>query len=650
MKVDQFKTFLSQNSFIICEEEESIGSLWKKIEENKNVEVIIKMDETFRIFNNTSKFQNLCKNALPQMQIRKFILKNNQYLKDQIEIEVQSALHSILTDKLGLTDSPTSYIRTIGKANKFESTLTHLSYSKNPMIEREAPPPEHTFRAASEDGSNNEAVSKPYYIVSEFADQVQSGKDFTVNVFLSREKVLQSSPQLDLQEGWQIDILLTVRSGLDLTGEYQQSIIVNDENIGKKLPFTLKAGKTGNAAFLVMALHKGVLLFSQEYTLNITEDAAIEPTPVSDKKQLEGKPQSLLPDLTLLIHQGYDDRSKVLLNYTLYSPDQSFNLNYKSFKSPVFQKEVSDYFLEFFNDIDSLQQSTKKDRVNAVEIMKSRCATLYRDLFPEDLRKILWSIHDKIKSIIINSEEPWIPWEICFVYSEDEGIDRGFFLCEKYEVSRWIPGSNSPVNEISFSNAAFVIPEDSQLQFPPEEKKKIEEIIDSVHGKSKDFEPTYLEVKKGLASGDFNVWHFSGHGTDSNGTNINKYKIILDDGDALTPEDITGMKSMGKGKPLVFFNACQASRPGMGLTGLSGWPKQLIDNNISAFIGAYWSVKDSTAYQLSTKFYEVLAAGEPIAAALKTARLYARDNSNVGDPTWLAYTLYANPFAKVALN
>ncbi|MEO9144170.1 MAG: CHAT domain-containing protein [Ginsengibacter sp.] len=654
MKTDQFKKFLSKNSFIVADETHSVAYLLKKVEKNKNAKIIIKKEKSFDIYKNQKQFENLIKSSKSQMKLKKFILLNNKDLTEPLKISSNSILHSMLSNELPGFSKSFNSIPSQGDNIMTGAIISDLDIASD-FESVESATGSEIFKSSSKNtnllqnkSGNSKADSKPYYLVSEFNDEVKTGSTFNVEVFLSRAKTLKSSPALKLKEGWQIDIMLTVRAGLDLEGDYQQSVIVKNENVGKKLIFTLKAGKPGDAAFILMAFHKGILLFSDVYKLKVKKEVEKNSKPVSNRTQLSSKPQNILPDLTLLIHQGYDDHSKLLLNYTLYSPDQTFNLNYKTFKSPVFQKEVSDYFLEFFIDIDTLPQATKKDRLNAVEIMKSRCTTLYRDLFPEELRKILWSIHDKIKSIIINSEEPWIPWETCFVYSEDDGIDNGFFLCEKYEVSRWIPGSNSPISDLNLSNAAFVIPHESKLQFPPEEKVKIAEIIDNLHGKSKEIEASYREIKKELSSGEYSLWHFSGHGTDSQGTNINKYKIILDNGDALTPEDITGMKSMGKSKPLVFFNACQASRPGMGLTGLSGWPKQLINNNISAFIGAYWSVKDSTAYHLSTKFYEMLAAGEPIAAALKIARLHARDNSNDGDPSWLAYTLYADPFAKIA--
>lgn len=486
---------------------------------------------------------------------------------------------------------------------------------------------------------------KTYYIISEFDEQVKAGSQFTVDIFLSRKQGKNSSPVLQLQEEWQIDILIIPKSGVDLKGEFFQSIIVRQENLNKKLHFILEAREEGLGSFIVTARYQGKELFHEEYAVTILpSNKPVSALSVSKKMMVKGQPGNASPDLTLLI-TTCQENGKLILKYFLHSPDSSLNLTYKNFQIILAQHDVGAFFMDFFNDIDTIKQDNKQQRLDAVEIMKSKGAKLYRDLFPEDFRRILWNIHDKIKSIVINSDEPWIPWEMCFMYPEETGITDGIFLCEGFEISRWISGTYSPITEISLTNAAIVIPGDSKLLFPPSEKEGIETTLESINAKLTEVTASYQDVRKSFLSGNYNLWHFSGHGTDSSGTNSSRYKILLENGDAFSPDDITGMKTIGKGKPIIFFNACQASKPGLGLTGLSGWPKQFIDNNVSAFIGAYWSVVDETACKLAVKFYELLATGEPIAAALKKARLHVKDE---GNPTWLAYTLYADPFAKIS--
>ena len=58
----------------------------------------------------------------------------------------------------------------------------------------------------------------------------------------------------------------------------------------------------------------------------------------------------------------------------------------------------------------------------------------------------------------------------------------------------------------------------------------------------------------------------------------------------------------------------------------------------------YWSVYDQPAHDFAQAFYGRLLAGLPIGRAVQEARTAIRP---LGDPTWLAYTVFADPLATV---
>jgi len=119
----------------------------------------------------------------------------------------------------------------------------------------------------------------------------------------------------------------------------------------------------------------------------------------------------------------------------------------------------------------------------------------------------------------------------------------------------------------------------------------------------------------------------------------------LEGNKTFSPYNIAGVvKNLGKARPLVFLNACQIGRSGMSLTDIGGWAKQFLLAGAGAFVGAYWSVYDEPAYNFARELYNRLLAGEPIAQAAREARLAIK---STGDPTWLAYTIFADPFATV---
>jgi CHAT domain-containing protein len=65
------------------------------------------------------------------------------------------------------------------------------------------------------------------------------------------------------------------------------------------------------------------------------------------------------------------------------------------------------------------------------------------------------------------------------------------------------------------------------------------------------------------------------------------------------------------------------------------------------FLAPLWSVTDTVARDFVQAFYDELAAGARVGDAMRAARTRARAAD--GDPTWLAYVLYAQPNARVKL-
>src|SRR5205823_5141577 len=99
---------------------------------------------------------------------------------------------------------------------------------------------------------------------------------------------------------------------------------------------------------------------------------------------------------------------------------------------------------------------------------------------------------------------------------------------------------------------------------------------------------------------------------------------------------------------LVFFNACVVAEMSFALTRLGGWPKVWIDDcACGAFIGPTWSVDSEYAREFARCFYDALAnEGMTLGEAMRTARRRVRELAP-GDPTWVAYTIYGHPNARV---
>lgn len=57
-----------------------------------------------------------------------------------------------------------------------------------------------------------------------------------------------------------------------------------------------------------------------------------------------------------------------------------------------------------------------------------------------------------------------------------------------------------------------------------------------------------------------------------------------------------------------------------------------------------WTVTDGRALDFAKSLYDGLTDGQTVAEAVRNARTVARE---AGDPTWLAYSVYAHPNARV---
>lgn len=138
--------------------------------------------------------------------------------------------------------------------------------------------------------------------------------------------------------------------------------------------------------------------------------------------------------------------------------------------------------------------------------------------------------------------------------------------------------------------------------------------------------------------------HFVGHNLfDLDNPDLSP--ILLRNNNPLFPAVINGnrAKFLREARPLLFFNACHSARADFNPVGLGGWAKAFMKGGAVAFIGPFWEVVDGSALAFANKFYSELFNGTPIGEALRLARLAIKDS---GDPTWLAYSLYAHPEAR----
>lgn len=119
--------------------------------------------------------------------------------------------------------------------------------------------------------------------------------------------------------------------------------------------------------------------------------------------------------------------------------------------------------------------------------------------------------------------------------------------------------------------------------------------------------------------------------------------------EASTVRQFANLRGADGSRPLVIVNACQTGRAGYTLSEVGGFASAFLGTRegsgdsrgqAAGFVGALWSVGDQTAATFVIALYEGLRQGKTMADASCAARAAARA---AGEPTWLAYTVYANP-------
>lgn len=351
-----------------------------------------------------------------------------------------------------------------------------------------------------------------------------------------------------------------------------------------------------------------------------------------------------------IIEQRNDDR--VTYQYELNSPKLELLDIFKS--APITSKR-QEYVENLYKEIESRWLSNQDDVEAFTAELRAFGGQLFDKLFPKELQSLLWQYHSKIKSIMVLSTEPFIPWELVHLKQPGQRLPKETRFLGQMGLVRWLYGTFPPQTiQIRKEQVFYVIPQypDKSYRLPQAEQEAqfLEQIF---HAKA--IEPQSSPVRQLLESGNLDLLHFAGHGMaeqDNIGNakllmqgRIEDSKYILDYLSATTIEQYSNLKSeIDKNRPMVVLNACQIGREGYTLTSIGGFAQAFLRGGAGAFVGSLWSVGDRPARIFIETFYKGLIKGLTLSEATIRAREQAKQ---AGDATWLAYAVYGHPNLKV---
>jgi len=331
---------------------------------------------------------------------------------------------------------------------------------------------------------------------------------------------------------------------------------------------------------------------------------------------------------------------------------------WRDFQPIVFDEYILRQSRELYKDLDEARHGGEE----AEERLRVIGQNLWR-LLPGEFRDLYLQEHKawEGESLLIVSDEPYLPWELLWPYGNgiEEAEEEPW--CLSLKVSRWLrcnelrEGNQGPHGELPFAALAYVAADQNDLPAVQREWEILAEVVREHRLVAIRPEKTTLKaLRKFLGDGTWDWFHLAAHGAKVHSEIISRSLSAHPEiGKKFTPDDIVGSaieKHLGERRPAFLFNACHAGRLGWDLEGLAGWAPRLLGCGASMFLAPLWQVPDEVALEFVESLYGNLLSGEglPLAEAVRRARLEIR-KKKPGDPTWLAYSLYGHPNAKVKL-
>lgn len=449
---------------------------------------------------------------------------------------------------------------------------------------------------------------------------------------------------------------------LEILGEPVRRLRVHADADTEPAVFYVKGSQPGDHRLVLDFRQSGASVGSLSILLEVVADERRE-----EQQTLTAAPLDLggpyVPPVDLDLRVTTEERDgRTALVYVLHSPSGVAGFHYLRIQGPTVFGSPEGYQARLLERMKELGTRRDGDQPLSRKQVEDRLQGighhLFNELFTGEMRTAYRRFRGKVRTLQITSEEPWIPWEIVKPF-DDSDTDRLIdddFLCVRFQMTRWLAGQVSPAARIRVGRLACIeasqAPGQRPLPFTLAERRYLASLAASPPGIENASPPTagLDAVESLLDQGGVSLWHFATHG----GIDLDRPDesgLVLTDGRKLRAEDLNGRRQVraAQDRPLVFLNACRVGQQGWSLAGLGGWAAAWVERcRCGLFIGPLWAVNDEVAFTFAQCFYEALRCNRTVGQALTEAREQARKLSPA-DPTWLAYSAYAHPNARVTL-
>ncbi|MCI0693454.1 CHAT domain-containing protein [candidate division KSB1 bacterium] len=361
------------------------------------------------------------------------------------------------------------------------------------------------------------------------------------------------------------------------------------------------------------------------------------------KKRANGGIPQAYANFDLMIHRAGDKYSARVINSLAGEPSTEFVL-------PVAVATLQKLFAD-------LDQAAKKDGAacaSAKIAMRNLGGRLFEAVFENALRGCLQSSLDeadqtggglRLRLHLADAPElAVLPWELLY----NSSLNQFLALSVKTPIVRYLnlPAPLRPWEVKPPLRVLVMI--SSPANYPKldveAEWAKLKEAFEDLESRGlakleRLEEATLAALQKRLQNGEYHIFHFIGHGVFDERSQDGS--LILEDedelGDPVNGERLGILLHDHQPLRLAVLNACDGARGDSRHT-FAGLAQSFVQSGLPAVIAMQFPVSDETAVALSHVFYETLAKGHPVDAALAEARkaIFTR----VSEIEWSAPVLY----------
>lgn len=463
----------------------------------------------------------------------------------------------------------------------------------------------------------------------------------------------------------QLEVHLTLLSpDLVASGPRTEELVVPEQGNSKDVVFRVSSTILGPKELRLDFRQDGLAVGIVPLSIEIVEAAEDEaPASILPAPLELGGPAVPPPDLDLLITTREDrETGGTWFDFQLHSPNRSSVHHFDQTPSRLIPGSLAAFREELMKELEGISRGKEGTRyaqpITPEQAQRRLIALgerLFDDVLPPALQRDLSALDaSAARTMQLTTDEPWIPWEL--LKPRQKRVAEESFLCDRFRLTRWLSGKLRQWGEVRVKRLACVEAGKAvaahSLDGPPADRALLGRLArDGGLADASLADADLAAVEILLDDGAVELWHFAGHGSlhldDAAPGSIHLLRRTV-----LKPAhlDRARQERIAAHHPLVFLNVCSAAQQGVALTGLGGWVDAWVEKaRCSLFIAPLCTVDDGLAHLFAATFYTALSRGETVGEAVLQARRAVKAEAK-GDPTWLAYSVYGHPNARVVLS